>query len=67
MESKQGNWKNCCTCDFWTGQRKPSYWRDRVEYESGAKGECAGGGWNRSKMEANGGCSTWRMWSVLKK
>ena len=66
MENYQANWKNCCTCAFWTGHRKPSAFRDRVEFERGAKGECAGGGWNKSQMSATSNCSSWAKWSVLK-
>lgn len=65
--SKPSSWKNCVTCLHWGGPRKASTFRDRVEYGSDRdKGECVGGGWNRSQKDAGSSCSKWEKWSVLK-
>lgn len=58
--------KKCCTCARWCGQRKPSINRRNVEFERGAKGECAGGYWNRRQCDAlQDGCKTYTKWSAL--
>jgi hypothetical protein len=64
--STPATWKQCATCEFWAGSRRPSHWRDRSEYESGSKGECAGGGWDRSQMTAENSCGSWKKWGILK-
>lgn len=64
--STSATWKYCSTCEFWAGSRRPSHWRDRSEHESRAKGECAGGGWNRIQKSADSTCSSWKLWGVLK-
>lgn len=66
LTSTSATWKQCSTCEFWAGSRHPSHWRDRSEHESRAKGECAGGGWNRIQKFAENSCSSWKKWSVLK-
>lgn len=66
LTSTSANWKYCSTCEFWAGSRRVSHWRDRSEHESRAKGECAGGGWNRIQKSADSTCSSWKKWGVLK-
>ena len=66
MEKIQPSWKQCVTCEFWAGSRRPAQWRDFVEFERTAKGECCGGGRDRLKTEAMGTCNSWRKWSILK-
>ena len=64
--SKPASWHNCVTCEHWAGPRKVSTFRDRVEYNSDSdKGECVGGGWDRTQMPAMGSCSQWVKWAVL--
>lgn len=66
-KSQSSSWKWCVTCQCWGGTRKTSVFRDRVEYASDQdKGECIGGGWNRSQQNANSTCNSWEKWSVLK-
>ena len=66
-DTKSSSWKNCVTCEFWTGPRHISEFRDRVEYRSDhEKGECVGGGWNWSHQTAMSSCGQWRKWSLLK-
>lgn len=64
--SLPSNWNNCATCQFWTGPRTPTTFRDRVEFESNdIQGMCAGGGWDRSMKAAGSCCSDWVKWGVL--
>jgi hypothetical protein len=52
---KPGSWKNCVTCQFWTGPRRPSTFRDRAEYGSDSdKGECAGWQLEQTTKNRNG-------------
>jgi hypothetical protein len=65
--SKSSSWKNCVTCERWGGSRKASTFRDSVEYNSEQdKGECIGGGWDRTQTTAMGSCGKWAKWGVLK-
>lgn len=65
--SKPSSWKVCVTCAHWGGNRQASTWRDRAEYDSNDdRGECVGGGWNRSEKSATHSCGSWVKWSVLK-
>lgn len=59
-------YKKCCTCAHWCGQRKLTTGRKTVEIDSEAKGECAGGYWNRNQTHAlKDGCSTYKKWAAL--
>ncbi|MBR1984213.1 MAG: hypothetical protein IKA31_00570 [Clostridia bacterium] len=61
-----GSAKKCCTCAHWCGQRKPHINRRVVIVESGAKGECAGGFWDKRTTTAlNEGCKTYKKWQAL--
>jgi hypothetical protein len=65
--SLPASWKNCVACNLWSGARKPSHWRDQVEYpDDNAIGECIVGVWDRQQMGAMGSCNKWVKWSVLK-
>lgn len=67
MPNRPSTWKNCVTCNYWTGPRKPTTFRDRVEFNSEQdNGECAGGGWDRSQRSAVSTCNKWVKWGVLK-
>ena len=57
--------KYCATCTFWTGQRKPNNGRWEVEFDDSEKGECAGGGADRSIRGARDFCYEWRqLWGA---
>ncbi len=65
--SKPSTWQVCATCTHWAGSRDVSTFRDRVEYDSDrVRGECVGGGWNRTERSPSATCSQWVKWSVLK-
>lgn len=65
--STPSTWKKCVTCQFWGGPRKPSTFRDYVEYGTDQdNGECMGGGWDRQQKTAMSICTKWEKWSVLK-
>ncbi len=67
MQSTTARMKNCVSCQFWAGPRKPGIFRDRVEYGSrDDKGECIGPIWNGREMKALASCQKWEKWSVLK-
>ena len=60
----------CATCSFWSGERKLcDQWGSRLEGSSPmATGKCLNqksGAWRQTK-QANGGCSAFRKWRVLK-
>jgi hypothetical protein len=64
-----GNWKQCATCAFWTGNRECDYFGQRVTVASGMeKGKCAipKGGWKNQQKQANSQCGDWQKWPVLK-
>jgi hypothetical protein len=47
-------------------EKKPSTFRDRVEYEGPqVEGECIGGRWDGSQKRAVNDCSDWKMWNAL--
>jgi hypothetical protein len=53
MITVPASWKDCVTCERWGGQRKPTPFRDGVEYDpSRDNGECLGGGWDRMQIGA---------------
>ena len=66
MKSIPSSWRNCCTCEFWAGSRRPSAFRNMSEYVIYTKGECAGGGYNRAMMDGLSSCGRWKKWGVLK-
>ena len=67
LNSRPSFWKNCVTCEYWAGPRKASTFRDRAEYNNDQdKGECVGGGWNKTQKTAIGTCNKWEKWSPLK-
>jgi len=65
-DTKSASWKNCVTCECWTGSRNISESGDRVEYSGDQEeGVCMGGGWNRTQKTAMSSCGQWRKWSLL--
>lgn len=65
--SKPANWQVCATCTHWAGARQASTFRDRAEYENDrVRGECVGGGWNRTQRAPSASCHKWVKWGVLK-
>lgn len=63
---KSYTWKQCVTCEYWGGSRKASTFRDHAEYNSDQdKGECVGGGWNKTQKTAISTCAKWAKWGVL--
>jgi hypothetical protein len=65
MDHYSSSWKNCGTCDFWSGSRRPDGFKSGVDVDQHAKGECMGK-WNRQPRTANQSCDGWRKWGVLK-
>jgi len=65
MERFSKTSKKCSTCEFWTGPRKPSTFRDYAEADGAAKGEYCGD-WNGRQKEARDSCSGWKAWGVFK-
>lgn len=57
--------KNCVTCDCWTGPRTPAN-GGYAQFEVGAKGKCSGGGFPNTTMSATATCSKWEVWQALR-
>jgi hypothetical protein len=66
MASYTKTWKNCSTCEFWTGPRKPNSFRNGVDVDASAKGTCTGKTWNRMPRTATQNCSDWHPWGVFR-
>ncbi len=66
MTTVPSSWKDCVTCDRWGGHRKPTPFRDGVEFDpSHDNGECLGGGWDRMQMGSTQTCNRYKKWRVL--
>jgi hypothetical protein len=66
-EGIPSNWEECVNCQFWTGPRRISEFRDQVFYEGGyVEGECVGGGWDKYQKGARDSCKDFVKWSVIK-
>jgi hypothetical protein len=66
MTTVPSSWKDCVTCDRWGGHRKPTPFRDGVEFDpSHDNGECLGGGWDRMQMGSTQTCNRYEKWRVL--
>jgi len=67
------NWKNCATCEYWSGERTPADpFGNRVAFESPmSRGRCLNrsSGWFHSDLgkQANASCPCWEKWAVLDK
>lgn len=73
MSEYPGDWKQCATCEYWTGARMPAdIFGNRVKFESPmTRGRCMNrdSGWFTSDLgkQANSSCQCWEKWSVLEK
>ena len=57
-------WKNCATCDFWTGSREAEASTHTVQIDPAARGSCT----LKTKYPvryATNVCSAWKEWQVL--
>ena len=64
-----GTWKNCATCNYWTGKRECDRYGMRVTVGSAMeKGKCGipRGGAKGQIKQANTQCRDWQKWSLLK-
>lgn len=67
------DWKQCCTCEYWAGNRE-IYGYNRVVVETtnpggiGERGKClnSGSGWRNSLQQHSSKCEKWEKWRVLK-
>lgn len=57
-------WKNCATCDCWTGERSVNEAGDTVSVDSSAAGICTGF-WEGSRKFGNDKCTEWKRWAEL--
>ncbi len=57
-------WKNCATCDCWTGKRQVNAAGDTVAVDSSAVGTCTGF-WEGSRKFGNDKCTEWTPWHEL--
>ena len=55
-------WKNCATCEFWTGPREFNELLDAAEVEEMAQGNCDAEG-KGARSYATTSCIRWRRWS----
>jgi hypothetical protein len=60
------NFKNCVTCDYWTGPRSLNSTRTRAEYDSGVDGNCLEGGRKITHKPPSATCSKWQKWGQLR-
>ncbi len=70
MSQYPSDWKQCATCEYWAGERRPAnIFGERVEFESPmAKGRCmnrASGWYSSPGKQANFSCNCWEKWAVL--
>jgi len=59
-----GVWKNCATCEHWSGARKPLPGHDGVTVDSSTVGVC-NGFWKGSRKYANDKCGGWAKWGHI--
>lgn len=68
-----GDWKQCCTCEYWTGRRE-IYSSKNVLVETtepgglGERGKCLKpeSGWGNSLNQHSFKCKYWEKWGVLR-
>ena len=60
------NFKNCVTCECWSGARNLNSTRNRAEYDSGVTGDCHEGGKLMKGKTPTASCSKWKKWGLLK-
>ncbi|MFC1483225.1 hypothetical protein ACFL56_03085 [Candidatus Margulisiibacteriota bacterium] len=65
MTHYNSSWKNCSTCNYWSGTRVPDSYKKGVNVDSNAEGKCMGK-WKNSKRKAVNQCSSWGKWSILR-
>ena len=69
--SYPSDWKQCATCEYWSGEREPGdIFGNRVKFESPmSRGRCLNrdSGWFHSDLgkQANASCQCWEKWGVL--
>ena len=59
-----GVWKNCATCEHWSGVRKALPTHDGVAVDSSMVGVCSGF-WKGSRKYGNDKCGGWAKWSQI--
>ena len=62
------SFKNCATCEYWTGSRETDNFGQRVEVDSSmSKGRCMcrNSGWS-GERQANASCNHYEKWAPLK-
>ncbi len=57
------NVKQCVTCEYWQGPRKPDAFGRNAQYSGAAVGECAK---HSRQQKAGASCHHWRKWALLK-
>ncbi len=58
-------WKNCATCNFWTGSRKTNDIHSGVRAEMNCCGECMQAKYKGLRRFATNSCLKWRRWNAL--
>lgn len=62
MQNLFKNFRVCATCVHWCGNRRPDATRSLIRFDNSEKGECAGGGFDRLKMNAMATCNKYKQW-----
>ena len=57
-------WKNCATCDLWTGPREVEEATRTVQIDPAARGVCPSQAKNPVRY-ATSVCARWRQWASL--
>jgi hypothetical protein len=60
------NFTVCATCALWGGGRMLNPLRSLVTFYSDSRGECLGGGFNRSQMSPMASCNKYQRLPSLK-
>ena len=58
---------NCCTCDYWDGERSVEPMMKFVVYNTFQREMCRGGGMNGEKTTPMMRCKRWRMWKKVRR
>jgi len=69
MATAQYNSRFCATCEHFGGSRSLNSGKDRVDYDSNAKGKCyakKSGGYYLEVKAGNSTCSNHKKWSQFK-
>ncbi len=68
-----GDWRQCCTCEYWAGNRDVYYSREVLVETSnpggvGEKGRCLkdGCGWKGTLTQHSMNCPKWEKWRALR-